>query len=265
MEGAESWQYRYDANGNLISVTEGGREVTAIYDTADRLFGWGSEEINVYDAAGRVIRQNDIHLSYTPRGNIRHAWKRNNYRVTYRHDQNGRLTSLEDHHGNVTQFLYADLRRPDLPTHVHYPSRNVTHGFLYDHRDHLFALETEHDKYWIITDHIGSPVAVYDTSGVMVKEITRSPWGETLRDSQPELLLHIDFFGSIRDSMTGFLLFKEHAYDPVHGQWMAPRYDRIRTTLDHIGSIYLQRFNDNNPVNVNPSTTIHYTSKSRFC
>ncbi|RXG62290.1 Teneurin-m, partial [Armadillidium vulgare] len=259
VEGAESWQFRYDSNGNMISVVEGGREITAIYDSSDRLVDWGDDQINIYDAAGRVIQQRDVHFSYTARGNIRHAWKENHFRVTYRHDHKGRLTSWEDHLGNVTQFFYTDLRKPSLPTHIHYPSIGLTHTMYYNDRGHLTAMQTENGRLWIITDSVGTPLSVYDSTGVLVKEILRSPWGETLRDTKPEIKIHLDFFGSIRDPVTGFLIFDMHPYDPKHGQWMVPRYDRVPNTPEKVVSIYMHRFHDNNPINSFDGRDNHYT------
>ena len=259
VDGEESWQFRYDANGNMISVVEGGREMTATYDGADRLVGWGDVELNTYSPSGTVVRQGEVHLSYSARGNIKSAWQQGQYKIWCRHDHKGRLSVWEDDHGNITQFFYADLRRPDLPTHIHYPKRGVTHALEYDERGHLMAFHTGKRQLWVTTDHLGSPVAVYDDSGVLVKEIVRSPWGATLSDSRPDLVLHIDFQGGLRDPVTGFLTFGLHSYDPVHAQWMAPRYDLVIKAPDHVGAIYVHRFHDNDPVNPVAHQPVHYT------
>ncbi|XP_066954350.1 teneurin-m-like isoform X2 [Macrobrachium rosenbergii] len=259
VDGEESWQFRYDANGNMISVVEGGREMTATYDGADRLVGWGDVELNTYSPAGTVVRQGEVHLSYSARGNVKSAWQQGQYKIWSRHDHRGRLSVWEDDHGNITQFFYADLRRPNLPTHIHYPKRGVTHALEYDERGHLMSLHTGKRQLWVSTDHLGSPVAVFDDSGVLVKEIVRSPWGATLSDSRPDLLLHVDFQGALRDPVTGFLVFGLHSYDPVHAQWMAPRYDLVISSPDHVGAIYTHRFHDNDPINPVSHQPKHYT------
>nr|XP_027219710.1 LOW QUALITY PROTEIN: teneurin-m-like [Penaeus vannamei] len=259
VDGADSWQFRYDANGNMIAVVEGGREMTATYDGADRLVGWGDVELNTYSPGGAVVRQGEVHLSYSARGNLKSAWQQGQYKVWCRHDHHGRLAVWEDDHGNVTQFFYADLRRPDLPTHIHYPKRGVTHALEYDERGHLMAIHTGKRRLWIATDHLGSPVAVFDDSGVLVKEVVRSPWGATLTDSRPDLLLHVDFQGGLRDPVTGFIVFGLHTYDPVHAMWMAPRYDLVTSAPDHVGAVYVHRFHDNDPVNPVNRHPNHYT------
>ncbi|CAL4063225.1 unnamed protein product [Meganyctiphanes norvegica] len=259
VDGLESWQFRYDANGNMISVVEGGREMTATYDTADRLIGWGDVELNTYSAAGGVVRQGEIHFSYSARGNIRSAWMRGHYRVWYRHDHKGRLTVWEDDRGNVTQYFYADLKRPTLPTHIHYPKRGVTHALFYDERGHLLALDTESGRYWVATDHYGTPMAVFDDSGVMVKEMVRSPWGALIKDTRPDFYIHIDFQGGLRDPATGLLIFGLHSYDPVHAMWMSPRYDLVTKAVDDVAAVYVHRFRNNDPVTPPKAKNPHYT------
>ena len=73
---------------------------------------------------------------------MRHAWRENAFRITYRHDYRGRLTSWEDHHGNATQFFYTDLRRPKLVTLIHYPATSATHSIFYDKIIHLIGMDT---------------------------------------------------------------------------------------------------------------------------
>ncbi|KAK3862550.1 hypothetical protein Pcinc_031597 [Petrolisthes cinctipes] len=259
VDGAESWHFRYDKNGNMIAVVEGGREMTATYDDADRLVGWGDVELNTYSPGGTVVRQGEVHLTYSARGNLKSAWQQGHYKVWCRHDHRGRLTVWEDDHGNVTQFFYADLLRPNLPTHIHYPKRAETHSLEYDKHGHLIAINTGRRKLWVSTDLLGSPVAVFDDSGVLLKEIVRSPWGATLSDSKPDLILHVDFQGGIRDPMTGFLSFGLHTYDPIYAQWMAPRYDLVTTAPDNVDAVYVHRFHHNDPINPTIHKPQYYT------
>ncbi|XP_050695509.1 teneurin-m-like isoform X5 [Eriocheir sinensis] len=259
VDGAESWQFRYDKNGNIIAVVEGGREMTATYDSADRLIGWGDVELNTYSPGGTVVRQGEVHLTYSARGNLKSAWQQGHYKIWRRHDHRGRLTVWEDDHGNVTQFFYADLLRPDHPTHIHYPKLGETHSLEYDEHGHLMAIQTGRRKFWVSTDHLGSPVAVFDDSGVLIKKIVRSPWGATLSDTKPDLLLHVDFQGGLRDPITGFLSYGLYTYDPVHALWMTPRYDLVTSTPERVSAIYVHRFHDNDPVNSVSHKSQHYT------
>ena len=258
--GIDKFLYQYDANGNMISVFERGIETIATYDISDNLISWGNNVINVYDAAGRIIQQNDVHFSYTARGNIRHAWRKANFRLTFRHDYKGRVTSWENEQGNITQFFYVDLKRPLLPTHIHYPMDDITHALIYDHRGFIVSVRTNRDRFWINTDNNGSPISVYDSSGSLVKEIRRTPWGLIKYDSNPKLELHVDFQGGIREPTTGLILFGINAYNPKYGQWMAPQYDTVLDASNDITAVYLHRYKNNDPIN-RETKNVYYTGQ----
>ena len=261
VDGPNSYQYRYDDNGNMISYVENGNSVTATYDEADRLVRWGDTPLNVYDTAGRVIQQNNVQFSFTSRGNARYAWRSGEFMVTYRHDHLGRLVGWQDGNGSVTQFFYTNQRKPMQLTHVHRPASDETTLLLYDENDHLLAIQNGRTKMWVVTDNVGTPMMVYDSSGNVVKEIIRTPWGQIIEDSRPNLKLYVDFHGGIRDPMTKMIIFGLHMYDPVHGQWISPRYDRVTDSTTDPSAIYLNRFSNNNPVNTEHNVGDYPTSE----
>ncbi|KAA0190905.1 Tenascin major-like isoform X1 [Hyalella azteca] len=249
VEGSKSWQFRYDENGNMIAVIESGHTVLAEYDEADRLTNWEGAPLNVYDSAGRLLQQNDMQYSFTARGNVRHVWREGVFLTTHRHDHKGRLVAWQDNKGNSTQFFYTNLKQPDLPTHIHDPVSRDTTLMLYDEQGHLIGMQTERAKFWVAADNVGSPIAIFDASGVLMKEIKRSPWGAIIEDTRPDLLLPVDFQGGIRDPITGMIIFGLNMYDPFHGQWLSPRFDRIAGASRDPSSVYLHRFANNDPVN----------------
>ena len=271
VDGSKSWQFRYDDNGNMISYVEDGLSTNAEYDEADRLIMWGDSKINSYDSAGRVLQHKELQFSFTSRGNARYIWKNGEYLITYRHDHQGRLVAWQDNNGNFTQFFYTNMKLPNHPTHVHNPASGETTVLAYDEVGHLLSIQTDRTKLWVVTDNVGSPAAVFDNTGILMKEITRTPWGNTIEDSRPELMLHVDFHGGIKDPITGMILFGLNMYDPVHGQWLAPRYDTIAKASEDPSFVYLHRFANNNPTNPQMRTPeerkgkIFFSSKLMFC
>lgn len=259
-DGVKSWQFRYDDNGNMIAFAADGQSVVAGYDDSDRLISWNEAPLNTYDSAGRVLQQNDVQFSFTSRGNARHVWREGIFLVTYRHDHQGRLVAWQDNNGNLTQFFYTNLKQPLVPTHIHNPVSGETTLLIYDELGHLMGLQTDRTKMWVATDHVGSPVAVFDNSGVLLKEIIRSPWGNIIDDSRQDLHLFVDFHGGIRDPVTGMIIFGLNMYDPAHGQWLSPRYDRVTDAPQDPSVVYLHRFSNNNPVNTD-AKNIHPSSK----
>ena len=173
----------------------------------------------------------------------------NDLAITYHYDHKNRLMSRfvtsSSNTQNRTQFIY-DETLPSSISHCVIDSRII--GFIYDTNGHLIALTIEGTKYYVASDHLGSPVAVYTGDGVLVKEIIRDVWGKILKDSNPSFWLPIDFQGSIRDPLTGLNHFKDgRVYDSSIAQWLTPSWDAFDKDLEDM--IHLYRFQNNDPVN----------------
>ena len=173
----------------------------------------------------------------------------NDLAISYHYDHKNRLMSRfvtsSSNTQNRTQFIY-DQTRPSSISHCVIDSRII--GFIYDTNGHLIALTIEGTKYYVASDHLGSPVAVYTGDGVLVKEIIRDVWGKILKDSNPSFWLPIDFRGSIRDPLTGLNHFEDgRVYDASIAQWLTPSWDAFDKDLSNM--IHLYRFENNDPVN----------------
>ena len=115
-------------------------------------------------------------------------------------------------------------------------------------------------RYFIGTDQDGTPIAVFDAKGKLVKEMVRSPYGRIIRDSNPSMDLPIDFRGGLIDQYTHLIHMRGNGdgegrvFDTVLGQWMTPRLfggiskisDGIRSPFD----IFSYRFMNNDPINI---------------
>ena len=75
----------------------------------------------------------------------------------------------------------------------------------YDDSGFLISMETssEAGRLFVAADHLGSPVALFDSAGNLAKEISRSPFGRVVADSNPGLDLPVGFAGGIVDQYTG--------------------------------------------------------------
>ena len=103
-------------------------------------------------------------------------------------------------------------------------------------------------RLFVAVDHLGSPVAIFD-SGSLVKEISHSPFGRVVADSNPGLDLPVGFAGGIVDQYTGLVHFGGRVYDPLLGQWMTPDLDRVMLRMRSPYDVFAYRFRNNNPVN----------------
>ena len=201
--GAEtSWVYTHDVNGNVVSVTEQGQRVTLGYDSGDRVSQFGDLEFVTYDNRGFVIRRGEQRYSYNTFGQMTSAFEPGKFAVRFHYDDAKRLVGSADHRGNLVQYIYGNPARPHQVTNVHYPKLGRTSQLLYDEDNLLVGLEVGDKRYYIGTDTAGTPQAVFDTQGKVVKLMKRTPFGRTMHDSNPGIQLHIDFNGGLLEEHT---------------------------------------------------------------
>nr|CAD7459023.1 unnamed protein product [Timema tahoe] len=254
--GNSNWKYVYDENGNVIGVIEQGEKISLGYDSGDRVVQYGDVEFNSYDGRGFVVRRGEQKYRYNSRSQLTHAFERDKFQTWYFYDDRGRLVSWHDERGNVTQFLYANPSTPNLITHVHFPKTGRTFRLLYDERKTLITVETSEQRFYVASDQNGSPLALFDTNGNIIKEIRRTPFGKVTKDSNPDFYLPVDFHGGLLDPNTGLVYLEKRLYDPVVGQWMTPAWEEMANQLTTPTDVFIYRFQNNDPIN--PKHNITY-------
>ncbi|KYN39336.1 Teneurin-3 [Trachymyrmex septentrionalis] len=244
-----NWQYAYDENGNVIGVTEHNEKIVLGYDSGDRVVQYGDVEFNSYDGRGFVVIRGEHKYRYNSRGQLIHASEHKKFQIWYFYDDRGRLVSMNDDRENITQFFYANPKTPDLITHVHFPKSSKTFRFLYDSRDFLMTVETSEQRFYVATDQNGSPLALFDTNGNLIKEMRRTPFGKIIKDTNPDFYLPIDFHGGLFDPNTKLIYLNKRLYDPTVGQWMTPAWEQMANELTTPTDIFIYRFRNNDPIN----------------
>ncbi|XP_055317051.1 teneurin-m isoform X2 [Sitodiplosis mosellana] len=247
--GTNNWKYVPDENGNIISILEQGDKMNLGYDTGDRVTHLGDVEFNSYDSRGYVVRRGEQKYRYNNRGQMIHAFERDKFQSWYFYDEMTRLVAIYDDKGNVTQFYYANTMTPNLVTHVHFPKAAKTLQLLYDDRNMLVAVETGEQRYYVATDQNGSPLAFVDSNGNVVKEVRRTPFGRTIKNTNVNLHIPIDFHGGILDPNTKLIYTENRLYDPTVGQWMTPLWEPLATSMNFPTDVFIYRFHNNDPIN----------------
>ncbi|VVC91201.1 unnamed protein product [Leptidea sinapis] len=247
----DDWKYVYDENGNVIGIIEHGEKRYLGYDIGDRVVQFGDVEYSSYDGRGFAIRRAEQKYRFNSRGQFVHAYERDKFQMWYYYDDRSRLVAWKDEKGNITQFFYTNPQNPNLITHMHHPKTEKTIRYLYDQRDFLACIETEDQRFYVATDHNGSPLVVFDVNGEIVKEIKRSPFGKIVKDSNPSFYVPIDFQGGVLDYGTNLVYLDNRLYDPVVGQWMTPSWEHLATKLSLPTDIFIYRFRNNDPINQN--------------
>ncbi|XP_050300219.1 teneurin-a isoform X3 [Anthonomus grandis grandis] len=251
VEAQEPWGFRYDDNGNMLSLTYRGNTIPMEYNSMDRIIKFGEGQYK-YDSRGLVVqnaREEKFH--YNSKGLLTRATKKGRFDVRYFYDHIDRLLVRKDNFGNITQFFYNNDQRPQEVTQIYSPRDGKLMSLVYDNRGHLIYAQVYRHKYYIATDQCGTPVMIFNQYGEAIREIMRSPYGHIVYDSNPYLYLPIDFCGGILDQVTSLVhMTNGKVYDPLIGQWMSPLWENVLERVATPTQMHLYRLNGNDPINL---------------
>lgn len=83
------------------------------------------------------------------------------------------------------------------------------------------AMVRNSTRYYLACDQVGSPRAVVDASGAIVKRIDYDSFGNILADTISSFEVPFGFAGGLHDRDTGLVRFGYRDYDPDTGRWTA--------------------------------------------
>ncbi|EFN60940.1 Teneurin-3 [Camponotus floridanus] len=232
VEAQEPWGFKYDANGNMLSLTYRGNTIPMEYNNMDRIVKFG-DGLYKYDNRGLVVQNaREERFNYNAKGLLVRATKRGRFDVRYYYDHLDRLATRKDNYGNVTQFFYNNQKRPHEVSQIYSPRDGKLMSLVYDDRGHLIYAQVYRHKYYIATDQCGTPIMIFNQYGEGIREIMRSPYGHIVYDSNPYLYLPVDFCGGLLD------------------QWMSPLWENVLDRINKPTHLHLYRFNGNDPIDV---------------
>jgi len=183
--------YTYDPDGFLATRTEAGHTTTYTYTARGEL-------TRVALPDGRIIK-----YVYDPQG--RRIAKKVGGEVVEKYQWLGQTTLLAVYDGSDAlkwRFEYADGRMP------------------------VSAVNSAGTRHYLLFDQVGTPLAVTDAAGAIIKRLDHDTFGRRLLDTNPTLAIPFGFAGGLCDTDTGLVRFGARDYDPETGRW---------TALDPIG------------------------------
>ncbi|XP_051159641.1 teneurin-a isoform X4 [Leptopilina boulardi] len=251
VEAQEPWDFKYDPNGNMLSLTYRGNTIPMSYNSMDRIVKFG-DGLYKYDNRGLVIQNaREERFDYNAKGLLVRATKRGRFDIKYYYDHLDRLSTRKDNYGNVTQFFYTNQKRPQEVSQIYSPRDGKLISLVYDDRGHLIYAQVYRNKFYITTDQCGTPIMIFNQYGEGVREIMRSPYGHIVYDSNPYLYIPVDFCGGILDAVTSLVHMPNgKVYDPLIGQYMSPLWENVLDRLQTPTHLHFYRFNGNNPIDV---------------
>ncbi|XP_076149042.1 teneurin-1-like isoform X1 [Alosa pseudoharengus] len=246
------WRYSYDLNGNINLLSQGASaRLTPIrYDLRDRVTRLGEIQYRVDEDGFLRARGNDI-FDYNSNGLLTRVYNRVSERsVHYRYDGLSRRVASRSGDGqHHLQFFYADLADPTRVTHMYnHTSAQIT-SLYYDLQGHIIAMEiSSNEEYYVACDNTGTPRAIFNSRGRVVKEVLYTPYGDIYQDSNPSFQLIIGFHGGLFDPQTKLVHFGRRDYDVVAGRWTTPNYDVFGELSRNPKPFNLYAFKNNCPV-----------------
>lgn len=107
LEAQEPWGFRYDENGNMLSLTYRGNTIPMEYNDMDRIIKFGEGQYK-YDSRGSVSQNaREEKFQYNSKGLLIRAMKRGRFDVRYYYDHLDRcvLTNLHNQTSNFDYLL----------------------------------------------------------------------------------------------------------------------------------------------------------------
>ena len=237
-DGASFEKYSYDSNGNRVSAKSGGGpELTALYNDQNFLTRLGSLDYQ-HDKNGYLSSRGADTFEYSPVGELYSA-QVGATSITYGWDGLWRPV-IRTVGASSTRYYYGNPADLFQVTHVRYDS-GVLFSLYYDDAGYLFALEGGGERYYVATDHLGTPRVVADSKGQVVKILEYDSFGIMVSDSNPAFNLPVGFAGGLSDPVTGLVRFGRRDYEPAAGRWTAR--DPVFFESDH-PNLYVYAKND---------------------
>lgn len=245
------WRYTYDLNGNLHLLNAGNsaRLLPLRYDLRDRITRLGDIQYRM-DEDGFLRQRGAEIFEYNSKGLLVRVYsKSNGWTIQYRYDGLGRRVSTKTSLGQHLQYFYADLSYPARITHVYNHSSSEITSLYYDLQGHLFAMEiSSGEEFYIACDNTGTPLAVFTSNGLLVKQLQYTAYGEVYFDSNPDFQLVLGFHGGLYDPLTKLLHFGEQDYDIMSGRWTVPDVSTWKKVGKEPAPFNLYMFRNNNPI-----------------
>lgn len=252
--------YDYDAAGRLILENRGGAITTWGYDGNGNRRYRNTTDLGVADGQDRLPATYDS-VPYTyvaatgdvaSKGTTGFSWDRlGNLRsitrpfpastITYLYDAQDRRVAKKLGPTYASKWLYDGQLRVIAELNS---ANAVQKRFVYGSRTNVpDTMLTGGVTYRLVTDHLGSVVAVVNVSGTTVvsESVTYDAWGNIL--SPASSVQPFRFAGGLYDADLALVHFGARDYDPSTGRWTskdAARWD---------GGLNFYAYANNDPVN----------------
>jgi len=217
-------EYQYGPNGARTFETNTLRGIagrTFTYSDEDHLLTAGSTTYQ-YDADGFLVTKTEgtdvTQYSYSSRGELLQVILPDGKTIDYLHDPLGRrVAKVVD--GVITEkYLWQGMT---ILLAVYDGSDNLLMRFEYADGRMPMVMNSGGNTYYLTYDKVGSLRVVADASGNVVKQIDYDSFGYIVKDTNISFAIPFGFAGGLYDQDIGLVRFGFRDYDSDIGRWTA--------------------------------------------
>ena len=264
-----TWDYAYDAVGQLVDVKRDGVSVEAYatdrvgnriaitnlltgqnllpsdytYDVDHKLLQAGATSYT-YDADGRLSTitagATITTFHYNTDGTLARVDLPGAHQITYLYDAGGRRIARAYDSTRTHAWSYGAGR---LPLAEYDGSGALRTVFFYAGADTPVKMIRSGQTYHLVSDRLGSPRLILDAGGAVIKRLDYDAFGNVLVDTNPAFDLPFGFAGGLRDPAHELIRFGARDYQPSTGRWTA------KDPILFSGAWHLYAYVGNDPVN----------------
>jgi RHS repeat-associated protein len=214
--------YSRDAVGRLHKVTGSWARARfpdtvalAQYNANNQLTTWGATTLS-YDDAGRLLSDGDKEFEWNARGELTEitSGTPGTTLATFEYDGQGRRVERTVS-GTSTGYLY-DGANPIQELSGTTPSANILTGLLLDD---AFVRIDSGGTFGLLTEQLGSTVALTDSAGAATTSYSYEPFGASASTGSSSSN-STQFTGREHDA-TGLLFYRERYVDPTRGRFIS--------------------------------------------
>ena len=185
---------------------------SASYDAGDRLTSWAGQSLG-YDDNGSMTGDGSKSFSWNARGELT-SLSGGGTSASFAYDAFGRRARMTID-GAVTRYLYDDANIAQELSDTLTPQTNLLSGL---ELDSLFALLDGAGTRSVLTDALGSTIALADTTGALAIEYTYEPFGRSIELGSGGS--NYQYTGRENDG-TGLQFSRARYYNPTLGRFIS--------------------------------------------